>query len=494
MALSVAEIKSQLITRIPELEINPVLGQVCEIAAAAGCDDIAFHDNDSCRELRAMYDAFYAGLFRRHSPLCTTAHFHREGGYVGYSKIYPIRGSTIGETALPFQDRTHAHLACWDYVSREVDDVQKYVITAPFMQQDGNCGVCAQVALWMALRVIGSRYGKQDVSVPDITRIAAELQDYGPSMPASGLFWWQLTYVVRRLGYTPMLEGRPEADVWYPDGVIYRHIESGLPVVLGLGNLQAWHGHGHAVTVVGHVFETMALQDLPSAPYHTPATFMRSFLVNDDQLGPYVEMPKQAPQPNMALAGGTPYDLQTNGCWVLGILPQQVHLNAEDAEVMAFAFIRYIAGQAWYQQMTNHEGDSLRDYVDGTKLVLRTFLTHRQDWRRERMSPQVAPGLPTALEDLYRTIDLPDDVWAVEISTVELYSSPAEGGKRLIIGEVIVDPTALDDTEAVLLLHVPGLVVYAEHPSRIDSLYEFAAVPEDHRYAAAIRPKERRTA
>jgi len=505
MFASIEEIKGELTREIPQLADRPPLAtdepdpldQVCRVMLAQNCSRIEIRRNQPCKELRSMYDAFYGRLFRRHSHLCEVAHFFAGETYLGFSKIYPVSNSTVGETMLSFRDCKDTHLACWNHISQEIGGLQSYVVSSPFMQQDGNCGVCAQTALWMALRVIAPIVGRPDVSIPEITTLAAELQLWGPTMPAAGLTWEQMTHVVRKLGYSPILDYRRGTE-WYPDGIIYRHIESSLPVVIGLEGLRKWEGVGHAVTVVGHCFEPIVDGSLPSnTPYHTPATFMRSFLVNDDNIGPYCEMPVRPSSrglENGRQTAVTPYNLYEHATWILGILPDSVNLFAEEAELMAFGMLEELSAWKWYHDLAKEPGgaSSLVEAIERRRLVLRTFLINRKAWRRERLSLAGENALPCSLGDIYRQIELPEYIWLIEISTVEMYNSPAEAGQRLIMGEIIVDPTATDRDFAVILLHVPGLLLYNSEPSGLRPPYIYFGVPDDHDYLGCQRSKERR--
>ncbi len=487
-------IQGQLFSTIAGLRGGHALEQMCRILEQLECDRLIASSEQPCEELRSLHSSYYSRLFRRYEHRCTVVDFFTKTQYLGFSKFYPVGAVKIGETALAFPPDDNTRITCWTYFNRLVEGNTESVVAAPFMEQDGHVGRCAQVALWMASRILSRNRSRREVHLPEITQYATAYTPTGPRLPSQGLYWDQMAAAVQNMGYSPLLYHR--APGWFPDGIIYRYVESNIPVVVGLaggggegfGDVAAdW---GHAVVAVGHRSRRIDLGSIEKGParYYTPATFVGWYVVNDDQLGPYRLMPTGSNGvTGISIDTETPYDLKDHASFLLALVPEEITLFGEEAEIRALHFAKE---QIPEFATDNPQALELRAAVDDGTVVLRTFLVDRRSWLRERTG--CCSLLSEAVQAHYRRLELPERFWVVEFSTLSRYNSEVGDEQSTVLAEVVVDPTATVEAPAVLFLNAPGLLISAREARNGNGLYDFARDLDARGIRACVLSQERR--
>ena len=244
---------------------------------------------------------------------------------------------------------------------------------------------------------------------------------YGRSVPTYGLSTPQINIALQEMGYSPIIYDFSiynDQERWLlrPEEIIYRYIESGLPVILGIKTRRG----GHAVVVCGHSFAPDLWWPLVREPYYGPIrqkgyegsfAWVENFIIHDDNLSPYLFMPKEF--------------IGSAIICIIVALPRGVFMRAEEAESYSFAKImeRNIVGTLKsnlniLENSEEFEGFWLKEFLhhlDRKKLILRTFLS-----KKEHLLQQIQ-NVKNPYVRIYEKIELPSYLWITEVSFPEIF-------------------------------------------------------------------------
>jgi hypothetical protein len=253
------------------------------------------------RDYSSDYRFFYAQTFKTYQRHCKRIHFFAEDvaqilalpnwtartkaleatslrSYCGFCVVLPLPNASIGRSALkikgPEGKDLESVITCRADIRANLLGAELDVCGTAFMQQDSRVGACAQVAIWMGARHMHQRYRYNWLSVADITKLAAPTtSDESTSLPAGSDFLTseRMIRAVSEMGFQPLcFKGSNIGEQIIP------YVESGLPVILGLEIPGA--SIGHAVTVIGRVFEKIA------SPSSRPIDYVAGFIVHEIRL------------------------------------------------------------------------------------------------------------------------------------------------------------------------------------------------------------------
>lgn len=434
-----------------------------------------------------------------------------EGSYLGFVVVRPIRQGPLGRTALPFPKNVGAgHIvrpaarADFDVHLRNVK--LKALGCAPFIQQDTRVGACAQAAIWMASRAVFARHKRTAWhSVAEITQMAITPRDpvLSQSLPAGsgGLNPAHIVRALGGMGHQPLFDffgdagdatakprggkravsaaaepaaaGAPATapkDPLLPPApsaiaTSLRYLDSGLPVILGLGDIL------HAVTAVGFV-EAI---DGPCRSGDTFDIFVRALIVHDDQAGPYRLLPVDPEDAAflqqdrlMKDAAGRILSVKGSVTHMFVPLPSRVYLSGNDADEVAQDYLLSTAKNLWpnialvYDAALGPEkAKASHDFaalVTDGKLIRRTYLTSAGRYRHHlARSGLVDRALTEAI-----TRVLPHFVWVTElISPEDAKASPDNA--RTILGHMVVNATSSTDPDLdLLMIHAPYTFIHRD--------------------------------
>ena len=442
------------------------------------------------RDYSADYLEFYARTFRTHERHCRRAHFFSkdvsplvsaslstEGlselrrlavdAYCGFCVLRPLPTAPIGRTVLRAGLRGHhdmeATVTCRAAFDANLLGIDLEVTGAAYLQQDARVGACAQVAIWAGMRHLHARYDYDWVSVADITRLATPTApDEAVSLPAGSDFLTseRMIRAIAEAGYQPLCFRNPNPDSPSIASAILPYVESGIPVILGL-NLGG--EVGHAVTVLGRIF---GKQHSPTA---NAIDYVPAYIVHDDQGGPYMTLPVKdptvSPHPfseDTVQRGSTELNM-THATFAVALMSTRVFSTAAAAEFSArdrinetLGLMPHIRNMLAQQNLSINARllDELEDAHAGGRLILRTYLTSAAGYRRHIAGGNASDDLKDALLDLH----LPHFTWITEISTIDSYNNVSAGMRRMY-GHTIIDATSTGKgRDAILMLHLPGLV------------------------------------
>jgi hypothetical protein len=496
-----------------------------------GAKSAAIEEDYLDQDFTAEFARFYAKLFKRHSKVCKRIHFFEddvrpvlaitnpqtlsdglekfaEKTYLGFIVIRPISHAPVGRTIIkspPSPTGMKSKLLVRAEHTVHFMGANFAVVGVPLVQQDSRVGACAQASIWIAGRHFHARHRGPWFSVAQITEEALKPADttISQSLPAGSGFLQpdNMVRALRAMGREPFayikagsLQGNPPTVTYNwpalvkPHEVINRYIDSGIPVILGL---DSWTNQriGHAVVAVGHTIRKLGQGvQLPLNP--TRAEYCEAFLVNDDQLGSYLRMPRASG----SSTGETPYTVDDQLRYLLIPLPEKVYLPAEFAERVAWDLLDnfYTPTMAIFKADKSISlGTSVEQYerfVDFRKkneIVARTYLTYGWKYRRRMLRNTCVATIKEAII----VHDLPKYVWVTEFGAKDDLDH-LDPKDRRILAHVVTDATSSQFLTSNLLFHGPGLFKrWFHNPTKPfgDFSYTMIPIPDDTSYLPKIR-------
>ncbi|MBA7468198.1 hypothetical protein ES707_03439 [subsurface metagenome] len=439
-----------------------------------------------CKDFMAEYSNFYSKLFKRITSNCHRIHFwknHKENSdnYLGYCVLRPlnfsgkkgVRLGKIGRTMIKYNPLQGEYpLLCSAKEEINLDGEKFEVNATPFIQQDTQVGVCAQASIWMASRYFHGRYKFREYYMDEITEMATRYKARGSLVPTTGLYEEQMMECFVQMGYIPLFYPIEEWED-YPESIIYRYMESGIPVILSvklIDSITRKEGR-HAVMVMGHNFNPKHFKNNQFGsplPYYTPLSWIEYFIIQDDAIGPYIPLfirKEDTLESFKGIKEKINYFVYPNVESILVPLPAGVNLRGEVAEIKAFDLImnNKVIKDA-IQSLSNDPNIKIKKIfqifkkaLDDKKIVLRTYLKPSNEYKLYLKNK--GPILP--LRKLYRSIHMSKYIWIVEISTTSLFSKEKEEG-RSMLGEIIFDASDTSYSEAFLIIHLPFICIIRE--------------------------------
>lgn len=392
---------------------------------------------------------------------------------VGHAILRPSPLGTIAHATVvpPFRSEHH-FLPCL-----KLDDTQGADSVA-FMQQDGTVTRCAHATIWMATASLSARFpGCLTLGSKAIYTKLRELSPNVPDIPSPGLTHHAMATVLGAYGYRVVaydFESKRNARGEMPlaDQFVYRYIESGIPVILGIDTQSA----RHAIVLIGHGFDADAWWPAAGPGYFPSllgghawlpsASWTTDYIIHDDNLGPYLNISRGSIRTRATAA-----IIAIPSCLNMILLP-------EDAEATAAAVVFSILPQVYPTlSVRSPTLDDLYWWFQKKQLVLRTVVISRAELASHISDCSYDQASKCALLDSCKT----NWVYLIEIS------SPILFGERRKYGELLLDPgvpATLSSSAPVLSAHFPGYVIHR------DALGQFAQseTPEDRISPLFSRP------
>lgn len=461
------------------------LARVFSLVEAADCRTVVIEEDPEEQEYKAELQAFYSKVFSQsQADRPKRLHFFedvinriedikdQDSRYLGYCDVRPTPGNTISGALIDTRvfvksNRDYLFLICQrDFSVRFDAERSLHVRAFPYMQQDGNVVRCAQAALASI-----ARFHDKTQTGPEFTTIGSRIPTGARAIPSGGLEARQIGLAISEMNFEPVLYDfsftpAEAKEVLHCEQIIYRYVESGIPVLIGVEAGRELH----ALVVIGHTFTPdswlahtrTSYYNRPKTgwTYHCSTNWVERFVVQDDNLGPYMLAPADF--------------IQYFACRLVIVpLSPNIYLLPEDAESYVGDFLCpkiHDGCKALDQFLDKHakegkaqDADSgfwyreFRRHVDSGDLVLRTNLRDSADWRKTVEESECYEDFKTVLESL----PLPERIWVVEISWPNIFTHSRKFG-----GEMLLDPTSpvLPGVETFkqgwLWLHVPGIIAH----------------------------------
>ena len=462
------------------------------------------------QDYSADYTQFYARTFRTYERYCRRIHFFSgditsllqrplsttqlrdlsdfaERTYRGFCVIRPLATAPIGRTVLQARVadgfNMEATVTCRANFDAHLLGTRLQVTGTSFLQQDTRVGACAQVAIWAGMRHMHARYNYNWVSVADITEFArppSKIEALALPIASDRLSSDAMVRAIAEAGYQPLVLSGPDIA-----NAILPYVESGIPVILGLG---IGGSVGHAVTVIGRVFARQ------KNPTNRAIDYVPAFIVHDDQGGPYMWLPVDKHSSatysfshdtvkHDSRSGPIELNVRSHASLAIALMPTRVFSTAARAEYYAWSRINENLKQMPNARRALAElnipvnemlMDELQDAHSADNIVLRTYLTSAAGYRRHLAQGSASDDLKDALLDLH----LPHFTWITEISTVDSYNQPSPGLRR-VYGHTVLDATsAAERGDGLLVLHIPGLLLTSDP----DGSQQITAIKDDRLY------------
>lgn len=445
-------------------------------------------------DYRSEFVNFYAKAFRRFKSLSTRLHFFArrlnrsaipfflpdQEHYLGYCVLRPVPDFRVSRTMLKGPNGKGVKIC--NAISRVNLFGYTYdAVGMPFMQQDAQVGACAQAATWMALRHMHLK-GEVGLVLPyDITDRATKIFSFGRELPSTGITTDQIAEAIRSSGLAPLYYPKPggenSIDKWRPREILYRYLDSGVPVILALES----KGIDHAVVAIGYKLDFDKKSMLPTGEeqYLSLSNWIDTFIIHNDIEGPY-QILGCSSSPGQGRENEARDYCLDDLLAIIVPLPEKVYLNGEEAEEIAFQLINKgeIRNDIWKAVVDANiqETQQFFGLLDKGKLVLRTYF-RRSNYYKEQFIESLdnSPMLQWA----YGMMPMSRYIWVVELTSQELIRMD----EPHILGEIIIDATTSQFTRNYLAIHLPGaLVVPRINPDPQPQEFTMYRVDDDFYY------------
>jgi hypothetical protein len=332
------------------------------------CQTVIFEYDYIDLDYQDEFSAFYSKAFKRYPACCVRLHFFSEKipsktkiafgryakSYLGFMVIRPTDLQRMGRTILrpTIKDLDHEFIHCAANFRVHILGEIFSITGMPFTQQDTQVGACAQASLWMLARYMSARFNYREYLPAEINQYAKAKMAIGRHFPAEeGLNNYQMLDALQAMGFSALLyyvrsmdDCATHVEAAFPidshgsdadqdaqrkkqrsaklADTAYRYIESGLPVIFTTSN--------HAVVGIGHSYNSnikanVAIERIPA------------FFINNDNAGPYQECPINPPPGTDVLS----FDMVES---IMAVVPREVTLKGEEAEIMASESIAQFLG------------------------------------------------------------------------------------------------------------------------------------------------------
>jgi len=503
------------------------------------CERIVIEYDYIDRDFSADYASYYSTIFQESGKYCCRIHFFSnfEGdfpfdekrdenfrinlpalkeAYLGFIVILPTTVKVIGRTVIkPYiHDVTkccYCTVRCATTVN--IQGIPFSIESMPFIQKDENVGVCASTSIWMVSNYMNARFGFQRHSLSQITFIANKYQRHNRMYPAMrGLDVKQIITGFAELGYDSIIHYDRKTfhrEKWKPKEIIYKYIESELPVIAVIQGR-------HACVVIGHDFDPH--KNIPKTHnIISNAVFIRSFLIHDDDRGPFKLLPEI---PNISNNGGdyeindkhnsfkespNVYSLYTMNGITNIIIPifNKIYLEGPAVDDL----ITSIFSDSSDKSIFNYYSRMISVLEKSTDLEIKTielarkFLDSINNGRIFYRSRFVLSNhlkenylllkskVPFALGDSYSKMNLPRYVWLTELFFEDDLKNKMmlESDIDIVIGEILIDATGIDRLSSIISVHFPGFLIIFNSlyfPTEMDEgeIFRFNVIQNDVPY------------
>jgi hypothetical protein len=322
---------------------------------------------------------------------------------------------------------------------------------ALYAQQSNYSFVCAHVALRTVLSCI---LPEGDISYSEIAQLSKSRGNLTPEEMSYVFDGLNIPYQKLAFEPEPLYKKESISDDIDFMKIVYGHVESNCPVILGFEGVPDRQGkpRRHVVPVLGHTFNEDSWVPRSNRGYFGNARFyypseqwLSSHLIHDDNFGAYYCVPKN-------------FIAHKSFRLLFGISHNCLALLANKAEAIALDRLYQYAEKLPAQDNESNRWFNLfQIYAKSGLLVLRPIFVTKNDYLDHlRSSLDVISGESIEADTINRcNLNLPEEFWMVEVSSPELFSVT-----RRKFGEVILSPGSCDkifNHKSFLMLRLPGL-------------------------------------
>jgi hypothetical protein len=448
------------------------------------------------------YQAWYSRSFRSHSHFVPRLHFFKgigsgdafltsndllnlptectrneDSAYVGYCILRPFEPITVGDTVLqsPHVKGDSNAVHCLPHFQVNLLGHTLTVRGMPFMQQDRAVSVCAEADLWMIAKYMHAEGRSRRFRPSEMVKFATGSFNQAPLR--DGLLVEQIHHALALMDLNP--EGITPLSAAEALRIIYSYVESQIPVMVAIP--------GHVFTVVGHTYSSEPNGII--SPIDSLAAYVDSFVVHDDELGPYLELKvgivkeeekgdaedKQDQFTQLCLTEDADASQEEKKGAVVDycLIPKPssvIHLLETDVRLIVPSLL---SKQRIIRFFGSQVPEDFWEESDFSNLVTRIYLRSNEQFKREILPPnediqgrKKALRLrdPRVIATYWRQM-LPEYIWVVELADKSDLDTTGPS-ERKIVGEMILDSTAhrYAIPNTLLALHLKGRMIYRENP------------------------------
>lgn len=385
------------------------------------------------KDYLSTYYIHYAKKFINYPKYCYRLHFiTNNGGYCGYTVLRPIiYGRKFGQTYISPEIliKGNAFLLRGDYKVHM--NGNEYTVKAfPWMMQETDIAICAHIAAWSVLRYYGNKYNNYlNPTLGEIVDIVHE--EWGRKTPSSGLTPVQVSNIMSRFGFYPIIRGGDKSKTDYLLNEMMAYIESGLPIIAMSESKQ------HAFSIIGHGEIGYRLLDdknfinkirEPNTNIILNSKLISSVYAMDDNSFPYrriEKLPDSGSDEDYSM-----YEIS----YIVVPLYARMQLEYHEVYSMYLGLVKY-SDMCW----------------EGNRIV-RIYLTSSNSFK---MEIKKLKDLSCILKEVIINLNMPRFIWCVDSSSIDEYKE----GK--VSGRVIIDATAgTKDLDPWILMHDKEKIKY----------------------------------
>lgn len=391
-----------------------------------------------------------------------------EGNFIGVCVLKPIVLGKIGRTVL---DPSKLDiLPCYVKTTSFRFNILGHSLSVngfPFCSQDTETMTCAQITIWDIMEYYGTLSAEYSTVLP--SQITGELEKISNDrvIPARGMFYEEMSYVLKAFGFASKLYDREayKKDTRLFQRFFHYYAASGVPLAVGITIERQDTQSGkivkrtdrHSVVCMGHgeIPDSVSIDSLVERyaqyldkkkcyPYIDSAELYQDYVIMDDNSVPYQVLPfdklmkwDENLQTEEAVSPKT-IDITVTHFAVP--LYRRVFLTADTVP----SIVRRVLENplfSFLNVMKKFEKVSGEKIDQKNPLILRIFLALSTNYKNYR-----AVHAESAEAQYYSLLRMPRYVWIAEIATFQSFR------QNEIYGEMVIDATASPKTLDGLLM------------------------------------------
>jgi hypothetical protein len=362
--------------------------------------------------------------------------------FLGYIVLRPLTERPFGRAMISPRALTdHGFLSCLSTSTCSFVGEKLKVSAFPHESQDGETHSCAETAVWSIFEYYGNQYAEHRPVLPSTVIAALQQGAFRRLLPSKGLSIFEIGRALQHLGHGTQIYAKDSLDPKQFLRYLHYLVESGIPVIAGLGG--DGPNDGHAIVVTGHSDKEMALPEPVEAAnglnIYDTADFPHRLVTIDDNLAPYATIDPNCP--------GEFYDGDRQNCKLTHfVVPLHRHMLMD-----------VVRASELIQRILSRSDLGVQKVSDESAVVKRVLLTGGRSFKQWlTTSPMIDP--------LYRNMilmtQLPRFVWICELSTPENYLAGWANGF------MVLDATGDATLDSLLHYLFNGYILQVDHGGR----------------------------
>ena len=357
-----------------------------------------------------------------------------EKSFLGFLTIRPTSMNLIGRNILsPTLFKDHKKIVC-ELTEFEplINGNKLHINSFPHASQDGETISCAETSIINLFEYYGNKYPEYCPVLPSqiiniLSNIANERQ-----LPSSGLFHNDISYVLKRFGFSPKVYSKNVIiDEKKFKHILDIYIDSGIPILGALQNEEI----GHSILIIGREYfgKNKKISFNEGISYFSE--YINNYVLIDDNHSPYILIP---------FDNFTKYysDDTFKNCKLTNFIVPLYSKIYVDAE-LAIKFTEEIVLKILK--------------IKNTKSILRTFLASSRSFKN---SVNRSSAINTILKELIISTAMPKFIWITEIIDEKTYKND------LLKGLIIIDATDINlelEDHLLFMFYNDNLYFYRKH-------------------------------